>query len=333
MTKILNWAEVDQSFFWDSLLLGNGFSIGVNPSFIYKNLYLHALNKKYFDSSVINVFKSLETSNFEEVLSKLQVAISVLYHLDLKNDLKILNGFHAKIREALNRSIADIHPDFPSCSEYLVKVSKVFEKYGQIFTTNYDITLYWAIMNNTKHFKDFFWEKRFNAENVDLRYPCSAVFYLHGALHLFSEGDSSPHKVEARNEKLLEKIYTEIKSGNLNLFISEGDYESKLLKIKNSSYLNFCYEKLGQIDNGLVIYGHSMSIVYDKHLFFQLKKSFERSPNLKLAISVYGHDEQTAEEIARNVKSLVSRDIKPIFFDAKTHPIATLQLDQFDEAV
>lgn len=164
--------------------------------------------------------------------------------------------------------------------------------YRQIYTTNYDLLLYWAILSNPQTFKDYFWDNNlsFDPDNTELRLGTIAVHYLHGALHLFRDNDGGVRKITT-NDDLLTDIYNNIRNDRLPLSVSEGDHEQKLLKIRSNEYLRFCYNKLGNSTGNILIFGHTLSSQFDEHLLVALKHAYERSQRaLSVSISIYGNN-------------------------------------------
>jgi hypothetical protein len=53
--------------------------------------------------------------------------------------------------------------------------------------------------------------------------------------------------------------------GRYPLFVAEGSAEKKLQQIYGSSYLSYCLDKLGRIQNRLVVFGHALA-ASDDHL-------------------------------------------------------------------
>src|SRR5690606_13184968 len=135
---------------------------------------------------------------------------------------------------------------------------KFTEENGNIFTTNYDLLLYWAIMENQSSIKSFLNDiqsssKKKNVKNcldflsindgfskennkmkwIEGKYNQSKqnVYYLHGALHLFAE-DNNTYKINRNWNNLFCNLLTQIHS-NLDrktqlLIILEGDSQRKL---------------------------------------------------------------------------------------------------------
>lgn len=98
---------------------------------------------------------------------------------------------YAVIRDSLIKAVKAIHPNFAEInSDWIERVYQEFRKYKAIFTTNYDLLIYWiAATHHFKNFTDYFWSSnltfdQFNTEIYDSKIP---LLYLHGSLCLYKE--------------------------------------------------------------------------------------------------------------------------------------------------
>ena len=201
-------------------------------------------------------------------------------------------------------------------------IGQCLSAYSSVFTTNYDLIPYWAILNgHSDKFVDYFWENSsFNLRNVDVYKNKIPVHFLHGALHLQSEYISDAQK---RNTSLESGVEGVLEQGFINkfpLFITEGKSELKLNKIRSNSYLNFCYEKLCQSSGGMVVYGHELSSDYDGHIVDAIKQS----KNETIAVSVFsGLSNSDKEKFMHTVQAQFSGSNKKVlFYESKAHPLA-----------
>ena len=131
------------------LLLGNGFSIAqAGARFCYGNLLERSGLAN--EGPIRNVFRAFDTVDFEEVMHALEHAskIEKAYGNDRQAD--IFKDDAAAVREALISAVRAVHPsiqfDVPeqqrtSCAEFL-------SNFPEIFTLNYDLLLYWVILNS-----------------------------------------------------------------------------------------------------------------------------------------------------------------------------------------
>ncbi len=133
------------------LLLGNGFSIALKPDiFTYGSLYENA------DFSDVpyarQIFEALGTRDFEAVI-RLLIGISKVIAIYNNSDPAIANKIRQdanKIKTILVNTIAERHPDRPhSVTDEQYAACRAFlSNFSHIFTLNYDVLLYWALMQD-----------------------------------------------------------------------------------------------------------------------------------------------------------------------------------------
>jgi hypothetical protein len=134
------------------LLIGNGFSI---KHFSYKTL----LEKAGLDphGPLRSLFTTLGTVDFEVVIRALEDASTVERTYNKLKRADLLQKDADKLRRALVHAIRVVHPAnrsdvgdvIPVCADFL-------RKFGFIFSLNYDLLLYWVILEDTNSFKDGF---------------------------------------------------------------------------------------------------------------------------------------------------------------------------------
>ena len=168
--------------------------------------------------------------------------------------------------------------------EKIEKVAEEITNFGNIFTTNYDLYLYWIIMNikerdekQENHYQDLFWYKKDENEYTYFAgkpLGCSKkIFYLHGALFIYQKYYSEQKKIKRNKaEKLIDLISKEIHRGNIPIFISESEGRIKEEAIRKNEYLNFCLQELEASNNPIMIFGNTLYQV-DKHLIEAIKKT------------------------------------------------------------
>jgi hypothetical protein len=180
------------------LLLGNGFSIAVRPNiFSYNSLYENADFSRL--PEVIKIFEFLETTDFEKVIQYLLTAARTLkiyapQETSLYN--KILSDVE-QVKKSLVSTIAKHHPERPyelSPDQY-VSARRFLFKFNHKFTLNYDVLLYWSLMQDDIDDLDLEPDDGFrNPDDASASYVSwqqgnkATVNYLHGALHLFDQG-------------------------------------------------------------------------------------------------------------------------------------------------
>jgi hypothetical protein len=109
------------------------------------------------------LFSKLKTSNFEEVLR----AIYHSYQVSIDN-LVATKTLYIDVQKALIGAVNSVHPKHSQIPNE--KIAECFCEYRSVFTTNYDLLPYWAILSGYSHvLVDFFWGKQFfDSRNVDL---------------------------------------------------------------------------------------------------------------------------------------------------------------------
>lgn len=181
------------------LLLGNGFSIALKPDiFSYGSLFDNA------DFSAVphvpDLFHALNTNDFEIVIRHLQNTALVVevYRPRLQKLIARLHSDAAAIKDALVSAIASKHPDRPydiKPDEY-THCRKFLSNFDHIFTLNYDVLLYWALMQTEVDELQVEADDGFRHPEDDPDLPWvswqqgnkASINYLHGALHLFDSG-------------------------------------------------------------------------------------------------------------------------------------------------
>lgn len=254
-----------------SLLIGNGFSV---KYFSYKSL----LEKAGLDPNgpLRALFDTLETVDFEIVIRALEDAALVERTYKKEARSTLLSSEADKLRRALVHAVRTTHPThrediedvIPKCVEFL-------SSFGTIFTVNYDLLLYWVILENTNIFKDGFGL----AEDINgFRRPFKTeahcnIYNLHGGLHLFKTPDDEIEKRIAGESGVIDAIATTItQAKRLPLYVAEGTSIGKLARIFAVPYLRHCYERLGDSDGTFFVYGHSAG-TNDTHIYDALFNS------------------------------------------------------------
>lgn len=274
------------------LLLGNGFSIACEPEiFRYESLYETA----NFDKSgkLPCLFDQLNTRDFEVAIRVLEDSCKACTIYEPKNTLLVRNmkADAEKLKEILLRTIADKHPDLPSkvddekylaCREFLSNFILSGASKGKVYTLNYDLLLYWALLSNNVEGGDIIklvtddgfgridetpgeYVQWMNAPDRNQR-----IYYLHGAVHLFDDGaEVYKYTWSGTGMPLLEQAQEAMKDGKLPLFVAEGTSKQKLTKIRHNAYLNHSHRSfvrlMSNISHSLFVYGCSFG-KNDRHI-------------------------------------------------------------------
>lgn len=292
-----------------NILLGNGLSIGVSRLFAYSSLKRVALRERFLDSSDDALFEQLQTFDFELVLRRLRIASEINRVLGQPHDIH--DRKYRDLKIALVKSVRFVHPEHNEVSwDWLKGVGKELTSYTKIFTTNYDLILYWIIASvGFKHFVDFFFTNegdylKFDLQNTEPWFNQTEVYYLHGALFFFSE-DGFVQKIKSSLANQLQRFirWHVVIRNQPPLFISEGTFQEKQKLIAQSQYLSFAFKQFNVMKAGLTIYGHALNEEADKHLI----EAINRNPQLKyLAISIYTHN-QSLEGLVTSMNSYLTK--------------------------
>jgi hypothetical protein len=246
------------------LLLGNGFSMSKHALFGYTSLYEEALRH---DGGLAPLFQG-HGASFEAALGAAASA-----------DDRI------RIRKALVAAIGALHPvrkflsaeDCDNCGRFLEQFAGVAREpfRGRVFTTNYDLLLYWVLMQRQTRLKLY---DGFDNSGIwhDGLIGTTFVFYLHGALHHYEE-DIGRLRPEMRQYKLMwregENLPTQVRrhiaTGHLPVFVSEGSSPEKRQSIRDNPYLKRVTKAFtkhcAKADGAVFTFGHSLSEV-DEHI-------------------------------------------------------------------
>lgn len=315
---IYNWENIENKYHSSSILLGNGFSMNFSNNLRYK--YLHSNFIENCSEKAKALFQSFNTTNFEEVLQKIEISEKVCYSL-FEEKLNF-NDVHDEIRTGLINSIHRIHPSHAEISmSRISRVAQEFEPFSDIFTTNYDLFSYYLILEirKLKQFGDFFFFN-YNSEMKSFqapdRLPKRHIYFLHGALFIFQIGPVTTKLLSPTDKWLLDAITEKIMSNKYPVFVSEGSHQRKLEYVMTNPYLNFCYRRLktkSKENKRIVIFGQSLS-PQDEHVVRALDENYEH-----IAISIYTQNKEKAvlhQEKKRIMAQFKHSELE--FFDSST---------------
>lgn len=304
------------------LLLGNGFSISLKPDiFSYGSLFENA----NFSAAphIPALFEALETKDFEIVINYLQNAAKVVevYRPNLTRLAESLRRDAEAIKDALVAAVARRHPDRPydiapaqyaACRAFL-------NQFDHIFTLNYDVLLYWALMQTEVDSLRLRPDDGFRhpEDDPDLPYvswqqsQTATVSYLHGALHLFDRGDEITKYTWSKTEKaIVDQIREALDEDRFPLFVSEGSSKSKKQRILHNAYLHkalrsfeACCKPAG---NAVIIFGHSLA-ANDDHVL----RCIAAGAVPDLLVGLYGDPNSPLNrEAVRNAEKIVDRRLR-----------------------
>lgn len=318
-----------------NLLIGNGFSIAYNKEiFSYNALSKFVQNTN--NENLHKLFNIINTNNFEQIMRELKLFEKIAKEFNENDALaNTLEKISNDLKVSLINAVEELHPEVvfsisddecKSCSNFL---ADFLDSKGQIFSTNYDLLLYWVLMRaNLPNCIDGFGRDLENedelvkgeeAEFSELRWGKHKeeqnIHYLHGALPIFDSGYDIV-KEEYDGRYLLEKIKNRMSKNNYPIFVTAGTGEEKLNHIMHNHYLSYCYDSLCRISGSLVTFGFNFG-AYDEHIIRAVNKAAAQSPEKKLwsiYIGIFSEeDKKHIEEISDKFK------IQKIhLFDAKT---------------
>ncbi|MBK8093388.1 MAG: DUF4917 family protein [Verrucomicrobiaceae bacterium] len=281
------------------LLLGNGFSIACRPDlFRYDKLF----DRADFSSlaRARKAFDRLSTTNFEAVIRALRnfALICELYAPgDVKAKERACKDADA-LREVLVSAVADSHPNRPhniESDEYL-NCREFVRGYKSINTLNYDLLLYWALMQDELGDDEIPCDDGFRkpADDPGASYvswdpdnsKSQTVRYLHGALHLYDTGVEMKKFTWINTMvPLVDQIRAALKQEFYPVFVSEGTSDEKLERIRHNDYLCKMYRSFTELQGAIVVYGHSLD-ESDDHIFND--RIGRHGKTSQLFVSLYG---------------------------------------------
>jgi hypothetical protein len=277
------------------VLLGNGFSIACRPNiFTYGSLVTNA------DFSAVpnapKLFQALGTNDFEMVIRALQSAAKLLRSYGASNFALAdqMEKDAEELKKVLVQAIAGKHPDHPfeiDDNEYR-RCRKFLSHFNRVYSLNYDILLYWALMRDEVDELRLKTNDGFTNSEIDPdadyvaweSFQSATVQYLHGALHLFDGGEELQKYTWNRTGiRIMDQIREALDHNLFPLFVAEGTSASKLEKINHSGYLHKALRSFSEIKGDLFIYGHSLA-ENDDHVL----RKIEKNKVERLFVSIYG---------------------------------------------
>jgi len=313
-------------------LLGNGFSIACrNDIFTYGSLLERA---DFRDVPYApQLFEALGTTDFEVVIQTLVQASRAAAVYPGTDPALIHRLAHDadRLKTILVNAIARNHPDLPNeIDDEEYRCCRAFlSNFKHIYTLNYDLLLYWALMHNEEgewiECDDGFRNPidEFGTDYVSWEeHHSSNIHYLHGALHLFDAGHQLRKYTWSRtNVPLMTQIRQALDSDMYPLFVAEGTSKAKLNKINHSAYLHKAlrsFEGTCRTRNAaFFIFGHSLA-ENDEHIL----RLIERGSFPKLYVSLFGDPALPGNQaIMRRARKMADRrhEKRPLsvnFFDA-----------------
>jgi hypothetical protein len=182
-----SWEEIKATHEWGAILIGNGASRAVWEGFSYNSLFQTAKNdiEHQLTADDQALFQAFEAENFETILAALSSARRVDAALD--REPEVLGERYESIRRALIEAVHAVHVPWNSAEDALEQIRDSMLEYQYVYTTNYDLIPYWAVMEgDPSDIKDFFWNPDciFDPGDTEVWTKSTRLFFLHGGLHL-----------------------------------------------------------------------------------------------------------------------------------------------------
>jgi hypothetical protein len=278
------------------LIIGNGFSMAYDHKiFSYNALY--DFIEKLQDPTLSKLFEVINTKNFELVMRQLDNFIEIAKAFNEDGRLiTALTQANQLLQQSLIDAVSKLHPEHvfevsetesKSCFNFL---GEYLNNEGKIFSTNYDLLLYWVFMRNKPESSiDGFGKEHLNPiatrrgqENAEFgelywgkHKEEQTVFYLHGTLPIFDTGTEIEKEVYRDRHYLLENIKERMNNKEYPIFVTAGNGTEKLKHIYHNRYLTHCYENLSKITGSLVSFGFNFG-EYDEHIIDAINKASKR---------------------------------------------------------
>lgn len=294
---VLQWAEIAQNYHRGTILLGNGASIAVSPSFAYRSLLSHAQENGLLAEDVDRLFAFFDTSDFELILRLVWQASNVNRSLEIPDDRT--HQAYVRVRDCLIQAVREVHPEYEQVNEHLPNMYQYLTRFDTVLSLNYDLLVYWTMtygfnVQDGHLFKDcFLANAAFDDDWRRFREPFreqvnTLVFYPHGSLALCRNAVEREFKIHAAGAGLLEAILQEWRSERVvPLFVSEGTMRQKVSSIHNSYYLSTVYrEVLTSPRTTLTLFGWGLG-EHDRHLLKRMRGTGIQ----RVAVSVFRGDQ------------------------------------------
>lgn len=354
------------------ILIGNGFNIAltsvcqdveINFSYeaILKEVKKRIGNQGKWDKLLefLNQAKLEKKDKIEDVERLLWILNRSLICLKYTSGVYTnpINGFediiveHAKI---LKKQVIDVmtdkdfHPvwkelfDSENNAKHIQMCGKNLKAFKRIFTTNYDLILYWLLCDQNlikDPFKDGFIKKLKDNKNLlgfNSNWNRHNLFFLHGALHILSKGQNAYKVIRGDSKYTLDEIKKDLLgkfSDYDNCLVFNAASREKLQDIYRNDCLIKAYEKLLTIKKLLIVYGCKSpkdGDCVDLHLWTQIINSNVRQ--IYVGVEDENLGKQTSEIVGffKRYKT-VEHEIKVSCFPYKNCNI--WEVDNFFEVV
>ncbi len=283
-TDLPNFAEIKETFPENKpdILLGNGFSRSLDNCFAYEDL-LTAANFGERDQQYRTLFERLNTSDFEHVVKGIQEAKLISQSIIQGVDTEAFDSAATTISDGLRDALVNNH--IPRCDDVdaakLTACKHWFDLFNHVFTTNFDLLLYWVSAKTSlnlgynNQLKDGFGTDEHQAGLIT--HPSTNtgrqnLFYMHGAMHLFKKKAATEKLHYNNGGAIRDQIDDRINESRFPLIVIGGSSAQKMSAIGSSPYLSHCYRKFCKAATHLVTFGIQFSDP-DRHILDRIRQS------------------------------------------------------------
>ncbi|NMD57137.1 DUF4917 family protein [Tsukamurella columbiensis] len=313
-----------------SVLLGNGFSQAYSSQFGYGSLREKVEDEK-FSVSAKALFEHVGSDDFETVIDTLERAASLVEiytptkpassssedraHLqaEKRNLMELRDDLRKDAKEMKRQLVNSLTTIHPATSRKVhqrgyQRTLDFLGHFDQIFTLNYDLLLYWALMQSDLD-PEFTCDDGFRKREGELRWlrsgagrwdPRQNVFYLHGAMHLYVH-DGVLHKLQHSDGNLMAQLELNLADGLYPLVVTEGTREDKEARIARSAYLRYGLRQLAHLEGSLVIHGAALS-PNDKHILDRIARS---KALRQIYVGLFGESSRAHDDTKSTMRDVV----------------------------
>jgi hypothetical protein len=315
------------------VLLGNGFSRACkNDIFSYEAIYKQA-DFHTLSAAARNAFVALTTTDFEIVIRALRQTSQLVkvYVADRPELVQALLNDADGLRGVLVDTIARNHPARPQdIQQHRYQACRTFlDNFTCIYTLNYDLLLYWALMQDELPEMEFFEiEDGFRKpDEPDADYVAwdtgsshtQTVYYMHGALHIFDAGAELQKYTWCNTQvALIDQIKAALDRNHFPLFVAEDTHLAKMERVMHSAYLGRAKSSFEKIGNDLFVFGFAFG-ESDDHILQLIGDNKVK----QMFVSLYGDpDSEANKKIVQRAESVKARrrwnPLELKYFDAET---------------